>query len=75
MATFTTAERRSLAKQGKAEADGSYPIRNAADLENAIRAIGRGGNKPSDRAWIAKRAKELGLESKLPMGWLAGGKS
>jgi hypothetical protein len=74
MATFTAAERRSLAEQAKAEPDGSYPVRNATDLANAIKAIGRGGNKPSDRAFIARRAKELGLESKLPLGWLTAGK-
>jgi len=72
MATFHAAERRTLAKAGQAEPDGSYPIRNGGDLSNAIRDIGRGGNKPSDRAWIIRRAKELGLSSKIPLTWQGG---
>lgn len=70
MATFSQAQRRSLAKSGKAEADGSYPIRNAADLKNAIADFGRGGSKPSDKAHIVARAKALGLSKNLPMSWM-----
>lgn len=70
MATFSAAERRSLAKAGKAEPDGSYPIRNASDLKNAIRDFGRGGSKPSDKAHIISRARALGLTKNLPMSWM-----
>ena len=70
MTTFSAAQRRSLAKKGVAEPDGSYPIRNASDLKNAIRDFGRGGSKPSDKAHIVARAKALGLSGNLPMSWM-----
>lgn len=54
------AERRRLAKEGKALEDGSYPISSVAYLKKAIRALGRA--KDYDRALrlIKKRARELG---------------
>lgn len=71
MPTFTAAQRRSLAKSGAAESDGSFPIRNAFDLKNAIRDFGRGGSKPSDKAHIISRARALGLTKNLPMSWIS----
>jgi len=70
MATFTTAERLTLAKKGAAEADGSYPIRNTTDLENALKDYNRPGSKPADRAHIISRAKALGATHLLPASWL-----
>lgn len=70
MTKFSAAERRSLAKSGAAESNGSYPIRNASDLKNAIRDFGRGGSKPADKAHIISRAKALGLTGNLPMSWM-----
>lgn len=58
---FTRAERDDLAKQGLARPDGSYPIRNASDLENAAKDYVRTGKDPSVAAWIGKRAKALGV--------------
>jgi hypothetical protein len=50
--------------------DGSYPIRNRADLDNAIRDVGRGpGSHAAIRAHIVKRAKDLGLTAALPASW------
>ncbi len=50
--------------------DGSYYIRNADDLSNAIHAIGRGSGSHADiRAHIVKRAKALGLTKSLPKDW------
>ena len=54
MTKFTSEERERLAKQGKAMPDGGYPIRNKADLKNAISAYGRGVNKPAVKRWIKK---------------------
>ena len=65
--TFTAEERRKLAKEGKARTDGSYPIETAEDAENAIKDIGRPGSTPEDKAWVRKRAKELGVS--LPDTW------
>lgn len=43
----------------------SFPIRNAADLHNAMQAIGRAKNPDAAKAHIRKRAAALGLESEL----------
>lgn len=62
---FSAEERRSDAESGAAEPDGSYPIKNATDLHNAMRAIGRSKNPAKTKAHIRARAKALGLESEL----------
>lgn len=78
MATPDAATMRKLQSQGKAmpNAQGkpSFPIRNAADLDNAIRAVGR--VKPDTEAarvkvrkYIIARAKAIGLQSRLPDTW------
>ena len=70
MATFSAAQRRQLADTGAALPDGSYPIRNRADLDNAIQAVGRGtAPHAAIRAHIVKRAKALGLTDALPASW------
>lgn len=69
--SFSSEQRFKMAKTGTARPDGSYPIANAGDLRNAIRAVGR--SKPADRdavkAHIRKRAKALGLENLIPDNW------
>jgi hypothetical protein len=49
-----------------------YPIVDGRDVVNAVKAYGRA--KPSERAgvraWIVKRARELGVDNqRLPKGW------
>lgn len=62
----STAERRNLASQGHALSDGSYPIANAGDLENAaILARSGHGNVSGAKALIRRRAKELGVANPL----------
>lgn len=62
----STAERHSLANQGHALSDGSYPIANAGDLGNAAHLASTGhGNVEGARALIARRAKELGVANPL----------
>ncbi|MFF0409064.1 hypothetical protein ACFYUY_01340 [Kitasatospora sp. NPDC004745] len=69
-ATPGTRRRRQLAAQGKAMPDGSYPIRNKADLRKAIRAVGRGGaDRDAIRRHILKRATALGLAALIPTTW------
>lgn len=68
-AEFSDKERVSLAKEGKAMSDGSYPIRNESDLKNAVQAFGRAKDKDKTKSWIKKRAKELGKENLLPDDW------
>lgn len=68
-AEFDKQERKKLSKEGKAEKDGSYPIRNVSDLKNAIQAFGRSKSPEKTKKWIMKRAKELGKEVLLPDNW------
>lgn len=76
MASFSAADRRKLARSGAAMDNGSYPIRNGDDLDNAIRAVGRGsGSHAAIKAHIIKRAKALGLTSQLPADWMPAKKS
>lgn len=56
----------------------SFPIRNAADLDKAIQAVGR--VKPATdeararvRRYIMARAKALGLSSRIPDNWDSSG--
>ena len=71
---YTTAQRAAMAKKGQAipvknadgdVVDGRYPIANAADLSNAMRALGRSGSAPEVKAHIKKRAAALGLTDRL----------
>ncbi len=69
-AAFSADERRRLAKRGEAMEDGAFPIRNKADLGNAIQAVGRAADPAKAKAWIKRRAKALGAEDMLPDEWL-----
>jgi len=73
-ADLSAAGRRKAAAAGAAMPDGSYPIKTKADLQKAIKAVGR-GNADHDkiRAHIVKRAKALGLEAMVPDNWNADG--
>jgi hypothetical protein len=84
MATPDVASMRNLQKQGKAlppsQPGGSprFPIRNADDLDNAIRAVGRvrpntDAARAKVRKYIISRAKALGLSSKIPDSWNSDG--
>jgi 8-oxo-dGTP pyrophosphatase MutT (NUDIX family) len=60
------------AKAGEAMPDGSYPIRNCADLGNAVQAIGRAKDPEATKTFIKKRAGELNCPNfTLPDGWAA----
>ena len=66
---FSESQRDKLAKKGHALPDGSYPIRNKSDLQNAIQAIGRAKNYDRAKAHITKRAKALSETDMLPERW------
>lgn len=70
-AEFSEKQRKKLAKKKEAQPDGSFPIRNVADLKNAIQAVGRSKDIEKTKHWIKKRAKELGKEDLLPDTWKA----
>jgi hypothetical protein len=74
--------RKNLAKQGKAMPDsegsgGRFPIRNRADLQKAIKAVGRAKGGEEGRAkvrrFIISRARALGLTSLIPDNWASDG--
>jgi hypothetical protein len=74
-----------LVQQGKAlppqpgsDSTGRFNIENAADLDNAILAVGRvrpntDAQRAKVRRFIAMRAKVIGLSSKIPGTWNADG--
>jgi len=66
---FTAARRQELADKGHALPEGGFPIENASDLANAIKALGRATNPDAARRHIIKRARELNLLSALPDSW------
>ena len=67
-------DRKRMASSGQAMDDGSYPIADAEDLDNAIHAVGRGGaDHDAIRSHIIKRADALGLSSHIPDNWNADG--
>ena len=86
MATPDAATMRKLQAQGKAmqNASGkpSFQMRNAADLDNAIMAVGRVKPGPGQtkeqamarvRRFIMASAKQLGLSSRVPDTWDSAG--
>lgn len=72
---FSAKERQHAASTGAAMPDGSYPINNRTDLENAIRSWGRGGAKADVKAHIISRAKTLGAMDLIPDNWKSAEKS
>lgn len=66
---FSAGERGKAADEGAALPDGSFPIKTAGDLKNAIQALGRAKDKEAAKAHIKKRAKALGAEDSLPDSW------
>ena len=66
---YSTESRTEMAEEGMAMPDGSYPIKDEADLKNAVQAFGRAKDKQATMKYILKRAKSLGLEEMLPESW------
>ena len=67
---ITQAERDKAEAKGQAMPGGGYPVRNASDLDKAIKAVGRGkANHNAIRKHIIAQAKKLGLSEKIPDNW------
>ena len=62
---FSAEQRERAASTGAALPDGSFPIENASDLHNAMRAIGRAKDPAKAKAHIRARARALGLTAEL----------
>lgn len=77
MSDLSTSARKQDASQGTAMPGGRYPINNKADLQNAIRAVGRAKGGAAGRAavrrFIMKRAKALNASDMIPDTWAADG--
>lgn len=75
---FTSMAVEKLGKQGHAfrnkNGSYSYPISTVADLKNAIQAFGRSAPEDRERlkAFIKKRARQLGREELIPDNWKTG---
>lgn len=70
LAALNAATRGRLASAGKALPGGRFPIRNASDLEKAVRMVGLAKGDHADvRRFIHRRATALGLTHKVPSGW------
>lgn len=57
------------AENGEALPDGSFPIRDGADLKRAIQAYGRAKDKGAVKRHIIRRAKALDKTNLLPESW------
>lgn len=66
---FDTKQRRQAAESGIAMPDGSFPIANRKDLENAIRSVGRASDYDKAKRHIISRARALNAISMLPEDW------
>jgi hypothetical protein len=66
---FSAAERDSAADSGAAMSDGSFPVKTAGDLDNAIHLAGHAKDPVAARAHIKRRAAALGLSDKIPDSW------
>lgn len=67
---YSDEQRQQMAEGGMALPDGSYPIKDEADLRNAIQAYGRAKDKEAAKRHIMKRARDLGKEDLIPENWM-----
>lgn len=66
---FSDAQRKQMAKEGKAMPGGGFPIEDVEDLKNAIHAIGRAKDPAAAKAHIKSRARALGHSELIPDTW------
>jgi hypothetical protein len=72
---FSAKQREQAAESGAAMPDGSFPIKTAEDLENAVGLWGNAKNPDAAKAHIISRARALGLVGSLPDSWNVGDKA
>lgn len=66
---FSADERQSAANSGAALPDGSFPIKSAEDVKNAVRLVGKATDPTKAKAHIIARAKSIGAAGELPDDW------
>lgn len=69
---YPQSSRERMAESGAAMPDGSFPIANRADLQNAIQSVGRAKDYNAAKQHIMRRARALGLVDMLPEDWKKG---
>lgn len=69
---YSTDERKKMAEGGLAMPDGSFPIKNEADLHNAVRLVHLGSDPNAAMSHIITRAKMMGMTDSLPKEWNVG---
>jgi hypothetical protein len=64
-------ERTRLTAEKKAMPDGSFPVADINDLHNAIRAVGRAKDPDAVKAFLKRRAADLGEKAQqlIPESW------
>jgi CDGSH-type Zn-finger protein len=67
---FSDAKRQSLAQEGKAMPDGSYPIETKGDLANAVQSFGRAKSPAQVKSHIIRQAQALNAVDLLPEEWM-----
>lgn len=68
---FSADQRTQAAASGAAMPDGSFPIKDRGDLENAIRLAGHAKDPAKAKSHIVARARALDATSILPKEWKA----
>lgn len=66
---YTAEERRRMAKAGQAMPDGSFPIANCTDAENAIHAVGRAKDVDATKSFIKRRVRALNCSGSIFDNW------
>ena len=66
---FSTSTRERMAEAGTAMPDGSFPIANRTDLQNAIQSVGRAKDYNAAKQHIIRRARALNAMDMLPEDW------
>jgi hypothetical protein len=69
MKDYPAAERKIMAKDGRAMKDGSFPIKDCSDAADAIHSVGRAGNRAAVETHIRKRVKALGCTGSIYDNW------
>lgn len=67
---YSQDERKQGAKEGWALPDGSFPIKNRGDVQDAIGLVGNYKGKYDAKAHVIKRAKAVGATNVIPDSWL-----
>lgn len=66
---YSADQRKQGAKEGWALPDGSFPIKNAQDVKDAIGLVGNYKGKHDAKGHVKKRAAAVGASNLIPDSW------